>query len=95
MKITKQRIRDVVREELESLTEGGNIDPKKLSEEEIQFVIGAINFFGAGEGAPLADVKTIKYFKTQYLFKLFAKNKGRMTSDGREYYQSIVKKLKT
>ena len=59
------------------------------------YQIGAINFFGAGEGAPLADVKTIKYFKTQYLFKLFAKNKGRMTSDGREYYQSIVKKLKT
>lgn len=94
MKITKQRIRDVVREELESLTEGGNIDPTKLDKAEIQFVIGAINFFGPGEG-PIADVKTLKYFKTQYLFKLLAKNKGRMTSDGREYYQSIVKKLKS
>ena len=95
MKITKQRIRHVVREELESLTEGDNIDPKKLDKAEIQFVIGAINFFGAGEGAPMASEKTVMYFKTQYLFKLFAKNKGRMTSDGRDYYKSIVKKLKT
>ena len=75
-----------------SENEGTNINTNALSQSEIQLAVGAINFFGTGSH-PMADAKTLKYFKVEYLADIIAKNKSKLSGDAKKHLANLLKKL--
>jgi len=78
----------------ESILEEGeaNIDASALSSLEQQLAVGLINALGHGSH-PMADVKSLKYFKVDYLADIVAKNKSRLRGDVKKHIAKILKKL--
>jgi hypothetical protein len=93
MKITKQQLTTIVREEFETLTEAsGNINVSALSPTEISLAVGVINYFGTGSH-PVADKKSLAYFKVDYLADIIKKNKNRLEASARKHLVKLLKKL--
>ena len=93
MKITKQHLVDIVREELETLEEAGdNINVSALSPTEISLAVNVINLLGTGSH-PLASKKTLAYFKTDYLADIIKTNKNRLEPNAKKHLVKLLKKL--
>lgn len=76
-----------------SETDGGaNIDVNVLSNGEKQLAVGLIAMFGEKEG-PRVDMKSLKYFKVNYLADIISKNMKHLTSDAKKYSAKLLKKL--
>jgi len=78
----------------ESISEegGANINVNALSPTEQQLAVGLINALGHGSH-PMADVKSLKYFKVDYLADIVSKNKSRLRGDVKKHVAKILKKL--
>ena len=78
----------------ESISEenGANINVGVLSSGEQQLAVGLIAMFGEKEG-PRADLKSLKYFKVNYLADIISKNMKHLSSDAKKYSAKLLKKL--
>ena len=69
-----------------------NINVGVLSSGEQQLAVGLIAMFGEKEG-PRADLKSLKYFKVNYLATIISKNMKHLSSDAKKYSAKLLKKL--
>jgi len=78
----------------ESISEenGANINVGVLSSGEQQLAVGLIAMFGEKEG-PRVDMKSLKYFKVNYLADIISKNMKHLSSDAKKYSAKLLKKL--
>ena len=78
----------------ESISEenGANINVGVLSPGEQQLAVGLIAMFGEQEG-PSVDLKSLKYFKVNYLADIISKNMKHLSSDAKKYSAKLLKKL--
>ena len=79
----------------ESISEqegGANINVGVLSSGEQQLAVGLIAMFGEKEG-PRVDMKSLKYFKVNYLADIISKNMKHLSSDAKKYPAKLLKKL--
>lgn len=78
----------------ESISEenGANINVGILSPGEQQLAVGLIAMFGEKEG-PRVDMKSLKYFKVNYLADIISKNMKHLSSDAKKYSAKLLKKL--
>ena len=78
----------------ESISEenGANINVGVLSPGEQQLAVGLIAMFGEKEG-PRVDMKSLKYFKVNYLADIISKNMKHLSSDAKKYSAKLLKKL--
>lgn len=79
-------------EDISEAEGGANIDVNVLSNGEKQLAVGLIAMFGEKEG-PRVDMKSLKYFKVNYLADIISKNMKHLTSDAKKYSAKLLKKL--
>ena len=79
-------------EDISEAEGGANIDVNVLSNGEKQLAVGLIAMFGEKEG-PRVDMKSLKYFKVNYLADIISKNMKHLSSDAKKYSAKLLKKL--
>lgn len=67
-----------------------NIGDYNLSQSQINFICGAINWHGDSEH-PVADSQTLKYFKTSYVKEIFSRTSllQALSTTGKEMLETI------
>jgi hypothetical protein len=91
MKLTKQKLKEIIKEEIKNLNETDNLDTKKLNNDEIKLLVSLLNLYG--ETGPSADKKNLKLFKRDYVSKLLLKYSNKMSSKGKKIAKNIGIKI--
>ena len=91
MKLTKSKLKEIIREEIQKLNEVENIDTKQLDDKEIRLLVSLLNLYG--KAGPSADKRNLKLFKKDYVFKLLLRYSDHLSSKGKKIAGNIGVKI--